>query len=448
MVVQSAARTRRPTPTGAPCPPSHRWGSGDAVPRLRAQLRDWGYVLAQAGPAPTLALSPSAPPRRFLDDATLAAAAVFPLDRPRRDLEPSTLDRPRIVDDMRRGFERLERRLGRGTAGLIEIPSCLLRPAELPGHRPRDGTRPRYLADRALGDPRRLHPVAGFGARGNGFGEAHLRGQPTLRCHATPDPGGARPLRWACSPSAAAGARVGWADGSDGRGDVDGPRRHITRRHGAHDGPAPRRRRSGIRTGAPAVAVRAGSECPRRDGLARATSNPSRRTPSDATVGALFWGAVAGCPSARVRASNTLDAMIGYRNDRYGRFGWAAARWDDVVNLAPARLAGALTSPRPPSSVARRAPRCRRGAGMRPRIRAQRGSGGGVGGRCARRATGRPNRVRARRGDAAHARLGSGTGDRGPRAGRASVVGGPGGGRTRCCTDVLVSGRMSERRQR
>ncbi len=67
---------------------------------------DWGYVLAQAGPAPTLALSPSAPPRRFLDDATLAAAAVFPLDRPRRDLEPSTLDRPRIVDDMRRGFER------------------------------------------------------------------------------------------------------------------------------------------------------------------------------------------------------------------------------------------------------------------------------------------------------------------------------------------------------
>ncbi|NKS66348.1 polyamine aminopropyltransferase [Rhodococcus hoagii] len=67
---------------------------------------DWGYVLAQAGPAPTLALSPSAPPRRFLDDATLAAAAVFPPDRPRRDLEPSTLDRPRIVDDMRRGFER------------------------------------------------------------------------------------------------------------------------------------------------------------------------------------------------------------------------------------------------------------------------------------------------------------------------------------------------------
>ncbi|WP_433605247.1 polyamine aminopropyltransferase [Prescottella agglutinans] len=67
---------------------------------------DWGYVLAQAGPAPALTLSPDAAPRRFLDSATLASAAVFPLDRQRRDLEPSTLDRPHIVDDMRRGFER------------------------------------------------------------------------------------------------------------------------------------------------------------------------------------------------------------------------------------------------------------------------------------------------------------------------------------------------------
>nr|WP_031936316.1 polyamine aminopropyltransferase [Prescottella defluvii] len=67
---------------------------------------DWGYVLAQAGPAPGLELSPTAAPRQFLDEATLAAASVFSLDRQRRDLEPSTLDRPRIVDDMRRGFER------------------------------------------------------------------------------------------------------------------------------------------------------------------------------------------------------------------------------------------------------------------------------------------------------------------------------------------------------
>lgn len=65
---------------------------------------DWGFVLAQAGAPPEAALSPSAAPRRFLDAATLASATVFPLDRERRDLEPSTLDRPRIVDDLRRGF--------------------------------------------------------------------------------------------------------------------------------------------------------------------------------------------------------------------------------------------------------------------------------------------------------------------------------------------------------
>lgn len=80
------------------------------------------------------------------------------------------------------------------------------------------------------------------------------------------------------------------------------------------------------------------------DGLARASLESVAENTSDATVGALFWGSVAGVPGLLAyRASNTLDAMIGYRNDRYGRFGWAAARWDDVVNLAPARLAGALT---------------------------------------------------------------------------------------------------------
>ncbi|PTR32095.1 adenosylcobinamide-phosphate synthase [Rhodococcus sp. OK519] len=80
------------------------------------------------------------------------------------------------------------------------------------------------------------------------------------------------------------------------------------------------------------------------DGLARATLESVAENTSDATVGALFWGAVGGVPGLLAyRASNTLDAMIGYRNDKYLRFGWAAARWDDVVNLAPARLTGALT---------------------------------------------------------------------------------------------------------
>lgn len=66
---------------------------------------DWGFALAQLGDrAPALGLSPQAPPLRFLDPAVLAAAAVFPRDRAPRDLPPSTLDRPRIVADLRQGY--------------------------------------------------------------------------------------------------------------------------------------------------------------------------------------------------------------------------------------------------------------------------------------------------------------------------------------------------------
>jgi spermidine synthase len=66
---------------------------------------DWGFALGGTAPsAPELALSPHAPPLRFLDSAGLQAAAVFPRDRPPQRLAPSTLDRPLVVDDMRRGF--------------------------------------------------------------------------------------------------------------------------------------------------------------------------------------------------------------------------------------------------------------------------------------------------------------------------------------------------------
>src|SRR5690606_18876206 len=60
-------------------------------------------------------------------------------------------------------------------------------------------------------------------------------------------------------------------------------------------------------------------------------------------VAPLFWGAVAGLPGiAAYKAINTLDSMIGHRTARYELFGWASARIDDLVNLAPARLTGAL----------------------------------------------------------------------------------------------------------
>ncbi|MFF0498309.1 cobalamin biosynthesis protein [Nocardia aobensis] len=80
------------------------------------------------------------------------------------------------------------------------------------------------------------------------------------------------------------------------------------------------------------------------DGLARAAVESIAENTSDATVAPLVWGAIAGVPGILgYRAINTLDAMVGYRNERYRNFGWAAARVDDLANLLPARVSGALT---------------------------------------------------------------------------------------------------------
>ena len=79
------------------------------------------------------------------------------------------------------------------------------------------------------------------------------------------------------------------------------------------------------------------------EALLRATVESLAENTADAVVGPLLWGALAG-PAGVVahRAANTLDAMVGYRTPRHGRFGAPAARLDDMVNLLPARLTAAL----------------------------------------------------------------------------------------------------------
>jgi adenosylcobinamide-phosphate synthase len=215
----------------------------------------------------------------------------------------------------------------------------------------RDGARARawglllgYGVDQLVGDPRRWHPVAGFGRMATALERRAYRNDRAAGVvhtaalvagavavgvaadRATRGRPAARTLTTAVATWAVLGGRSLRREAAAVGGLLD-----------AHDLPGARRRITHLVGRDPNGLDEAG--------IARACVESVAENTSDAVVGPLVWGAVAGIPGLLgYRAVNTLDAMIGHRSARYERFGWAAARLDDVANLAPARLAAALAA--------------------------------------------------------------------------------------------------------
>ena len=110
----------------------------------------------------------------------------------------------------------------------------------------------------------------------------------------------------------------------------------------------------------------------KHEGIAAATTESILENGNDALFATLFWFFVAGAPGALThRLVNTLDAMWGYRNQRFAAFGWAAARTDDLLGWLPARLTAltyALLGGRPYSIMRRAAAQARQWPGVNPGI--------------------------------------------------------------------------------
>ena len=98
--------------------------------------------------------------------------------------------------------------------------------------------------------------------------------------------------------------------------------------------------RRGLPEGRAAVAMIVSRDTAAMDesAVARAAIESAAENMSDGVVAPLFWFAVAGLPGLLLyKITNTADSMIGYRTPRHAAFGWAAARFDDLLNLLPAR---------------------------------------------------------------------------------------------------------------
>ncbi|WP_121718918.1 cobalamin biosynthesis protein, partial [Streptomyces sp. E2N171] len=200
------------------------------------------------------------------------------------------------------------------------------------------------LGDLLLGDPRRGHPVAAFGRAAaaverelwrddRGRGAVHtavcVGGAVTLASLA------ARAVRRSPAASVALTGVATWA--VVGGTSLGREARAVKRALQAGDVEAARERLPHL-CGRDPQALDA-------DGIARAVVESVAENTSDAVVGALVWGAVAGVPGlVGFRAVNTLDAMVGHRSPRYRRYGWASARLDDVAGWPGARLTAVLAA--------------------------------------------------------------------------------------------------------
>ena len=100
-------------------------------------------------------------------------------------------------------------------------------------------------------------------------------------------------------------------------------------------------------------------------GVARAAVETVAENACDGVIAPLFYLMIGGAPLGMAyKAVNTLDSMVGYKNERYIDFGCASARLDDALNWIPSRLSALLIDRRVPD---RRARRARGGAHLAPR---------------------------------------------------------------------------------
>lgn len=187
--------------------------------------------------------------------------------------------------------------------------------------------------DRAFGEPPdAVHPVAGFGA---------LMEQVERRVY--------RDDRAAGAAYAAIGLLVGTAAGAVVRKPtaavaITAAGRQLRRVAGEVGAALAAGDLDAARERMPALVGRdpAGLDA---SGLAAATIESVAENTVDAVVAPVIYAVVAGAPGAfAYRAVNTMDAMVGHRSERYERFGWAAARLDDVANYVPARITALLVA--------------------------------------------------------------------------------------------------------